>query len=64
MCVIPTFADSWLGVWDVQSTLVKVETPLGQDMLADGGKAVERARQEDLNRTDQYRVSMLRQCAN
>jgi hypothetical protein len=44
-------------VWDVASTLVSVEVPLGEDVLPPANKAaVQRAQAEDLNRTLRYQA--------
>jgi len=51
-----TFPESWLGVWDVTSTLVSVELPLGADAVPNLS-AVKRAEQEDLNKPLLYKVS-------
>ncbi|MEW5319254.1 MAG: hypothetical protein WDW38_010417 [Sanguina aurantia] len=53
------FPDSFLGVWDVASTLVKVETPLGLQALPDK-RVIERAQKEDLNQTLKYQVQFVR----
>jgi hypothetical protein len=46
-----------LGVWDVTSTLVAVDLPMGADMLPAPNKAaVRRAEQEDLNKPLTYQV--------
>jgi hypothetical protein len=47
-------------VWDVASTLVSVELPLGEEVLPAASKAaVQRAKSEDLNQTLQYQVRCL-----
>jgi hypothetical protein len=49
-----------LGVWDVTSTLVAVDLPMGADMLPAPNKAaVRRAEQEDLNKPLRYQVGLL-----
>jgi hypothetical protein len=50
-----TFPESWLGVWDVSSVLVGVETPLGEDLIPNM-RSVRRAQQEDLNKRQTYQV--------
>ncbi|KAL6757087.1 hypothetical protein V8C86DRAFT_2631863 [Haematococcus lacustris] len=51
-----TFPASFLGQWEVTSVLVKVDTPLGPDMVPDQA-VVERARREDLQRPVMYKVA-------
>ncbi|KAK9812762.1 hypothetical protein WJX72_003291 [[Myrmecia] bisecta] len=53
------FPDQWLGVWRVESTLIKVETPLGPDFIPDL-RVVERAKREDLNKPLRYEVAFIR----
>ena len=47
------FPASFLGVWDVQSVLTSVETPLGPDFIQNKA-AVDRAIKEDLNTESRY----------
>ncbi|KAJ9513817.1 hypothetical protein QJQ45_020893 [Haematococcus lacustris] len=54
-----TFPASFLGQWEVTSVLVKVDTPLGPDMVPDQA-VVERARREDLQRPVMYKVVAFR----
>lgn len=53
-----TFPDLFLGTWKVQTTLVKVDTPLGPDFVPDL-KVVERAQKEDLQQPQKYLVSFM-----
>lgn len=48
-----TYPQSWLGEWDVISTLVSVETPLGADATPDPAE-VQRARATELNQPANY----------
>eukprot|EP00775_Hariotina_reticulata_P012362 gene12362-12497_t len=54
-----TFPESWLGVWDITSTLVSVELPLGADAVPNLS-SVRRAEQEDLNKPLRYQVAFMR----
>jgi len=47
------FPEVFLGEWTVNSTLVSLETPLGEDFVPNM-KVVQRAKQEDLNNTISY----------
>ncbi|KAA6425870.1 MAG: hypothetical protein FRX49_04245 [Trebouxia sp. A1-2] len=53
-----TFPELFLGTWKVQTTLVKVDTPLGPDFVPDL-KVVERAQKEDLQHPQKYLVSFM-----
>lgn len=53
------FPEEFLGVWQVTSTLVNVETPLGTDFVPDMN-VVRRAMQDDLNKPLQYNVAFIR----
>ncbi|KAL4419385.1 hypothetical protein ABPG77_002912 [Micractinium sp. CCAP 211/92] len=53
------FPDSFLGVWDVESVLTSVETPLGPEFVPDM-RVVQRAQQEDLNAVVRYQVAFLK----
>ncbi|DBA87727.1 TPA: hypothetical protein ACH3X1_004729 [Trebouxia sp. C0004] len=53
-----TFPELFLGTWKVQTTLVKVDTPLGPDFVPDL-KVVERAQKEDLQQPQKYLVSFM-----
>ncbi|KAI8471550.1 MAG: hypothetical protein J3K34DRAFT_520489 [Monoraphidium minutum] len=53
------FPDTFLGTWDVVSTLVKVETPLGEEKLPNPA-VVQRAREADLGQPNGYQVSFVR----
>ena len=53
------FPASFLGVWDVQSVLTSVETPLGPDFIQNKA-AVDRAIKEDLNTESRYRYGRTR----
>eukprot|EP00879_Flechtneria_rotunda_P027139 GHRR01029013.1.p1 GENE.GHRR01029013.1~~GHRR01029013.1.p1 ORF type:complete len:201 (+),score=50.99 GHRR01029013.1:143-745(+) len=55
-----TFPESWLGTWDVTSTLVDVQLPLGESVVPNMA-AVQRAQDEDLQRPLRYQVCM--QCS-
>ena len=50
-----TFPETWVGVWDVSSILVGVETPLGEEVVPNL-RPVRRAQQEDLNKQQMYQV--------
>lgn len=54
-----TFPELFAGTWRVQTTLTKVETPLGPDYVPDM-KVVERAQKEDLQHPQKYLVSFMR----
>ncbi|KAL4439759.1 hypothetical protein ABPG75_002760 [Micractinium tetrahymenae] len=53
------FPETFLGVWDVESVLTSVETPLGPEFVPDM-RVVQRAQQEDLNAVVRYQVAFLR----
>lgn len=53
-----TFPELFLGTWKVQTTLVKVDIPLGPDYVPDM-KVVERAQKEDLQHPQMYLVSFM-----
>jgi len=52
------FPEQFLGQWMVSSTLVSVETPLGDDFVPNK-RVVDRARREDLNTMVSYRASFV-----
>lgn len=50
-------------MWDVTSTLVSVDLPMGADALPAPNKAaVKRAEQEDLNKPLRYQVRLRIEC--
>ena len=51
----PPSPDLFLGRWDVESVLVRVDTPLGPEMVPDLAP-VARAREQDLNAVQRYQV--------
>ncbi|PSC69239.1 hypothetical protein C2E20_7188 isoform B [Micractinium conductrix] len=53
------FPESFLGVWDVESVLTALETPLGPEMVPNM-RVVQRAAQEDLNAAQRYQVAFVR----
>ncbi|PRW33134.1 hypothetical protein C2E21_7942 [Chlorella sorokiniana] len=53
------FPAQFLGVWDVDSVLRRVDLPLGPELVPDM-RVVQRARQEDLDTVVQYQVAFLR----
>jgi len=53
------FPDSFLGVWQVSSVLVRVETPLGEDLVPDM-RLVNRAKGEDLDKALTYQICFIR----
>lgn len=52
------FPDNFLGVWDIESVLANVETPLGPEFVPDM-RVVQRAQQQDLNAVVRYQVAFL-----
>lgn len=57
------FPEGFAGTWDVVSTLVKVDTPLGEDILPDI-RMLRRAQQEDLGHPLTYQVGMCFTCCS
>ncbi|KAG2499710.1 hypothetical protein HYH03_002645 [Edaphochlamys debaryana] len=55
------FPDEFLGVWDVVSVLVRLDTPLGAEGVPPAAQAsVRRAQAQDLDKKTAYQVSFVR----